>query len=229
MGDMTKTLAFDTSTKFLSIALFEGDVLKREYHKEAGITHSAVLIPTIKNEIDALSWKISDIGLIAVGSGPGSFTGLRIAAATVKALSAAVGCKIMGVPGMDAMAARYRTDEKYIAPLLDARKGKVYSCFYEKPDQAFVRRGDFLLVTLAELLRMMDKKTIFFGDGVGPYRSEIEKCANASIDPDADWYPRASEIGRIGIEKAKTGTDDPETFEPLYLHPKECNITCKRS
>ena len=96
-----KVLAFDTSTKYLSVACLEDEEVKSSYHEDAGIRHSEILTSTIKDMLDEANWKASDIELVCVGLGPGSFTGLRIGIATVKGLSAVLGNKVIGVPTMD--------------------------------------------------------------------------------------------------------------------------------
>ena len=79
-----KILSFDTSTKFLTIALLEDEAVKAEFHEDVGIRHSEILVSTIKDMLGKLEWKMEDIELMCVGLGPGSFTGIRIAVATVK-------------------------------------------------------------------------------------------------------------------------------------------------
>jgi len=223
-----KTLAFDTSTKFLTIALFEGDTLKAEYHKDEGIRHSEILVPVIKDMLEGLGWKITGIGLICAGIGPGSFTGLRIGVATVKALAAVTGCRVIGVPTMDAVILNYRGKEEKAAPLLDAHKGKVYSCIYGLGGGEPERTTEYMLITADDLLARLKEKVVFFGGAVSIYKDQLDKHPLAGYDEMIDWYPRASEIGRLGIARSASGTDDPEALDPLYLHPKECNITGKR-
>ena len=220
-----KILSFDTSTKFLSIACHEDEELKASYHEDAGIRHSEILIPAIKDLLQSINWGIKDIELICAGLGPGSFTGLRIAVATVKGLAAVLGTKVLGVPTMDAIIRNAPRGIKTVAPLLDARKGKVYTCVYECCDNEANRTTDYLLADLDDFLTGLEKEVFFFGDGVLKYRSKLDPCSLAKYDPELDWYPRAEDIGRIGYKRSLTSTDDPETIEPLYLHPKECNIT----
>jgi len=221
-----KTLAFDISTKMLSIALFDKHGIKDEFHEDVGIAHSELLIPTIKAMLERSGWRIEDIGLAAVGIGPGSFTGLRIAVATVKGLSAGTGIRAVGVPSMDAMAMCLPgVLEKDVAPLLDARKGKVYSCKYDMSGKAPERISGYMLLTVNELLDGLERDTVFFGDGVKKYRSELDKHGLADYIEDIDWYPRATWIGKMGIEKYNESSADPDLIEPLYLHAKECNIT----
>lgn len=219
-----KTLAFDTSTKFLSVALLEDDNVKDAYHEDVGIRHSEILVPTIGGMLEKLSWKLGDIDLVCVGLGPGSFTGLRIAVATVKAFAAVLENKVIGVPTMDAMALNFQEEGK-LAPLLDAHKGMVYACIYERVGEKVEKNTDYLLVTIDDLLGGLREKVTFFGDGVGKYRDKLEAHPRAEIAENVDWYPKAADLGRIGLERARFGTDDPVSLEPLYLHAKECNIT----
>ncbi|NQT32178.1 MAG: tRNA (adenosine(37)-N6)-threonylcarbamoyltransferase complex dimerization subunit type 1 TsaB [Candidatus Omnitrophica bacterium] len=216
-----KTLAFDTSTKFLTVALFDSCAMKASFHKDAGIRHSEILVPTIKDLLEGVKWNVSDIDLIAVGLGPGSFTGLRIGIATVKGLAASLGCKVVGVPTMDAIIQNVPLEKKRIAPLIDARKEKVYTCIYERGN----RITDYLLVECDEFLDQLTEEVLFFGDGVIKYKEKLDAHSLAMYDESIDWYPRATNIGLIGIEKSLSGVDSPETIDPLYLHEKECNIT----
>ena len=220
-----KILAFDTSTKFLSLALLEDDNLVKEYHEEAGIKHSEILIPTLKDLLESAGWATQDIELICVGLGPGSFTGLRIGVATVKALSAALGCKIKGVPTMDAEAENAEDEKGKVALLLDAHKGKVYSAIYEKSSDSLKRVSDYMLITIEALLDSLTEEVLFFGDATSKYKEELTLCKFAKSTESIDWYPRASVIGRLGHARSKEGFDDPDLIDPLYLHEKECNIT----
>ena len=135
--------------------------------------------------------------------------------------------KVKGVPTMDAMVWNVPPGEKRIAPLLDARKGKVYSCIYENSGGRVRRITEYLLVTIDELLEGLEGEVVFFGDAVIKCRAKIDAHPLAAYDQTIDWYPRAADIGRIGFQRSRSGTDDPENMEPLYLHSKECNITYK--
>jgi len=222
-----KILAFDTSTKFLSIALLNDEKVVSEYHKEEGIRHSEVLIPQAKEMLAKAGWKVSDIGLIAVGIGPGSFTGLRIAVSTAKGIAASLGTKVVGVPSMDAMVMNFSKKAR-VMPLLDAHKGKVYACLYEAGRVGHEKRTEYLLMPVQELLDLVKEEVLIFGSAVVKYKDILDKHPFVRYISDADWYPRAVSIGRLGLARyLLRGDDDPETLDPLYLHPKECNVTKK--
>jgi tRNA threonylcarbamoyladenosine biosynthesis protein TsaB len=223
-----RTLALDTSTKFLSVALFDDNKVKAELHEDAGIRHSEMLVPVIDKLLKKIKWELAGLDLICVGIGPGSFTGLRIAVSTVKAFAAVAKTKVIGVPTMDAIVMNYK-GSGIAAPLLDARKEKIYSCLYDMGGDSPVKLTDYLLQPVGELLSGLEREVTFFGDGALKYRSEIDGCALARYDGKVDWYPKAVDIGRIGINNITGGTVHPKDLEPLYLHAKECNITQKRS
>lgn len=223
-----KILAFDTSTKFLTIAFCENQAVKAEFHKDVGIQHSELLIPTIEKMMKKIKWNVKEIELICVGLGPGSFTGLRIAVAAVKAMALALGCKIAGVATMDAIIKNFPKTKGYIAPFLDARKQKIYTAIYDCSQKEPKRLTDYLLADAEDFLKKIDKEIFFIGDAIIPYKEVLDRCVLAKYKKNANWYPRAVEIERIGYEKALRGQiDAPETLEPLYLHAKECNIQYK--
>lgn len=221
-------LAFDTSTNFLSVACLRDEDVLAAFHENVGIRHSEILVSTIQDVLAVPGMDIRDVDLICVGLGPGSFTGLRIGVATVKGFAAVLGTKVVGVPTMDVMAERFTEMEGRVAPFLDARKGKVYSRVYEKIGGARTGVTEHLLVTAEELLDGLEQPVLFFGDAVEKYKDELDAHTMASYDADAEWYPRAEDVGRLGLRKARVAADDPDTLDPLYLHAKECNVTPRK-
>ncbi|MDD4956449.1 MAG: tRNA (adenosine(37)-N6)-threonylcarbamoyltransferase complex dimerization subunit type 1 TsaB [Candidatus Omnitrophica bacterium] len=224
-----RQIAFDTSTKFLSIALMEGAKVVSSMHEDVGIKHSEILVPCIKDILASSGWNIRDVELVSVGLGPGSFTGLRIAISTAKGLAAAIGIKIAGVSSMDAIAMNAPSGKKKIMPFLDARKEKVYTALYERKNTASTRVTGYLLAKAEDVLRTVDKDVFIYGDAVEKYRDILDSNGIKDVSPDADWYPKAIHIGEMGAAKAAAGEfDPPEDVDPMYLHAKECNITLKK-
>ncbi|MDD3088734.1 MAG: tRNA (adenosine(37)-N6)-threonylcarbamoyltransferase complex dimerization subunit type 1 TsaB [Candidatus Omnitrophica bacterium] len=221
-----KTIAIDTSTRYMSIALLEGERTKLEHHEDAGIRHSEILVPTIKRMVDEVAWKLKDVDLFALGIGPGSFTGLRISAAAVKAFALFLPARVVGVPSIDAIAHNAPAGHRFVAPFLDAYKGKVYTCLYGSSEGLVRRIGEPALVEARVFLAGLKNEVFFFGDGTTKYAQELENCPLAGYDKAIDWHPRAATIGLLGIRRANMGNvDDPEALDPLYLHPKECDVS----
>ncbi len=221
-----KTLAFDTSTKYLSIALFDGDTLCREYHEDIGIKHSDVLVPEISAILNEVGWSVKDIGLFAVGIGPGSFTGLRIGVATVKGFASVFNCDVIGVPDMDAIVAELRSEEeKVVAPVLDARKGKIYTCLYRIGKNDPQRISDHKLITMDDFLLALKQNVLLFGDAVASSKKAVDSCPKAEYYENITWYPKAKNIGKIGIKQYLAGErTDPADLDPMYLHARDCSI-----
>jgi tRNA threonylcarbamoyladenosine biosynthesis protein TsaB len=224
-----KILAFDTSTKYLSIACLKDDTVISKLHEQMGIRHSEKLLVKMRDVMDNVKWKIRDIDLICVGIGPGSFTGLRIAVATCKGLAAAIGTNVLGVPSIDAIALRSSGNDLKAAPVLDARKGKIYSAVYERTGKNIRRISDYLLVTADDFVNGLDEKVRVYGDGVGVYSDIFEGSALVEVCPDMDWYPRAVDIGILGynIYRKRNFADDPAKLDPMYLHSRDCNVNKK--
>jgi len=247
-----KILAYDTSSKYLSVAVAKDGEILSNFHEDKGMSHSSLLIPTIDSVLKKANLKLKDIDVIALSIGPGSFTGLRIGVSTVKAISLALKIPAIGVPSLDVIAYTYvkytddhrlrhaddrrledtddhrlKTDDhRYLAPILDAKKNKVYSAIYDISQGSVNRKTDYLLLDIDTLLAKIDQPTLFFGDGLNLYGKYIEeKSPFVKISKSQDWYPRAETVALLAFEKAKKRQfDDIDSLVPMYLHPKECNI-----
>lgn len=224
-----KILAYDTSNKFLSAAVLDEGELLSNFHKDVGISHSSMLIPTIDKILKHAHLKLKNIDAVALNIGPGSFTGLRIGVSTAKALSLVTDIPVIGVPSLDVIAYNYIKEEGYISPVLDARKNKVYSAIYETNAGEIIRISEYLLVDVDSLLERLKGPTLFFGDGLSLYGEYMaENCPLVKFSKNTDWYPRAEIVGKLGLEKIKKGyREDIDKLVPMYLHPKECNISRK--
>lgn len=124
-------LGIDTATKMCTVALCRDEKLLAEYSVNAGMTHSEGLLPQIDQLFKRTKTAKKDLALIAVSTGPGSFTGLRIGLATAEALGFGLGVPVMGVSTLRALAWRWPMVDYLVAPVLDAQKGNLYMAFYE--------------------------------------------------------------------------------------------------
>ena len=164
-------LAIDTSTRFLSVAVADGDRALSSYHREAHMRHSSRLIPTIEACLKRARLKLKDVDGFAVSIGPGSFTGLRIGVTTVKALAFSLKRPVAAVPTLDAIAEGAKRFKGVISPVIDAKKRKVYSCFYESDGKRIKRLTKYLLIEPDRLAKMTERfgNVLRLGDGVGIY------------------------------------------------------------
>lgn len=221
-----KILGFDTTTTYLTIAVLDEEKVLARVHEESGLNHCSLLMPAIDKVLKKARLKLKDLNGIAVSIGPGSFTGLRIGVSTCKALSLATGISVVSVPTLDVIAFNYKDEADYIAPLLDAKKNKVYSAFYQGAKKDLKKISGYMLTDIDNLISSITYPIVFFGDGVMKYR-EYMKAKNPFVkfSQNIDWYPRAEVVAKMGLEKLRCGiSEDIDKLAPMYLHPKECNV-----
>ncbi len=126
-------LGIDTSFRSLTVALQRKE--KGEYlenRRLAGLRHGETLLPMIESLFQEASAEPADLDLLVCTRGPGSFTGLRIGLSTVKGLSASLGIPFAAVPTLDTLAAPWTAFPGWTAPILDARKGRIYTALYHR-------------------------------------------------------------------------------------------------
>lgn len=215
-------LAIDTSTEYLSVAVAEGGHILAAFRDEGKLQHATLLIPVIDKTLKKCNLKLKDIGALALSIGPGSFTGLRIGVATVKGINLALEIPIVAVPTLDAIAHNF-IDEKsgLLCPLIDAKKGKVYACFYDKTK----RLTDYMLADIESILEKIKEPVLVFGDGAELYKEQCERNAFVTISK-KDWLPKAEVIAKLGLQKAKKRKFvNPDKLVPMYLHSQYCQVT----
>ena len=218
-----KILAIDTSTDYLSVAITDGNRTLARFHRKVGRRHSDLLVPTIKSLVKRCGMRPEDLSALFVGVGPGSFTGLRIGVATIKAMAYALRIPIVAVGSLDAIAGNASGHKGLVSPVLDARKNKVYACLYRSDGKAVRRISRYLLLTAGELAKKVaGREVLFLGDGV-----DILKAAGiAACEVLKYWQPKAETVARLGMEDLKKNRfKTAEELEPLFLYSKECDIT----
>jgi tRNA threonylcarbamoyladenosine biosynthesis protein TsaB len=176
-----KVLGIDTSTSCGSVGLIDDDRVISENLLNIPVTHSERLLNAIDRVLKEGSCPTDDLEGWAVSLGPGSFTGLRIGVSTVKGLAFGTQKPVVGVPTLDALASHISPTPYLICPILDARKGEVYAAFYryDKADN-LQRISAYLAIGPEDLLKRIQEKTIFIGDGVRTYGNDIRKALPSS-------------------------------------------------
>ncbi len=221
-----KVLGIETSTKKLGVALIDGENILAEHNGTSRLKHSADLIPVIDKLLKASRLDLGGLDGFAVSAGPGSFTGLRIGAATLKGLNLATKKPIIAVGTMDALAQNIKEDNCSICVTIDAKKTNVYACLYAKKNGKVERKTDYLLIKPGELLEKISEPTIFIGDGISLYKDMILERRPDSLFADSGlWQPKAGVIAGLGARKLeKNQIADPDKFVPMYLYSKECSL-----
>lgn len=205
---MMKVLAFDTSSKALSVAILDGKNLLADVTVNIKKNHSITLMPAIDFLMTSVDLQPSDLDRIVVAQGPGSYTGLRVAVATAKTLAYTLNIELVGVSSLYALAAAADFDG-LVVPIMDARRNNVYAGFYKNGQS--VKADQHMSFTAVLKAVKAEAKVMFVGE-VDNFRDQIEEALpQAVILP---VLPSAYAIGKYGQGLEPAGVD---SFVPNYL------------
>lgn len=212
-----KVLAIDASSPVLSVGLVATGILVSHACREGG-RNSETLLPGVRDCLDSAGTALKDVDLIACASGPGSFTGLRIGMASAKGLSFGSGIPWVSVPTLDFLAWPYSARAGVVAPVLDARKKRVYSALYKDG----FRLGDYLDVDIPSLLAMLDRwdEALI----VGPDADLLEEYALERPGFRLEEYEPAGHLaGMAALAAEKFAKEGParDNEGPIYLREPE--------
>ena len=221
-----KILGIDSSGLVASVAIVEDDRLVAEYNLQYKITHSQTLLPMLEEIRNRIHLDMQTIDAIAVAAGPGSFTGLRIGAATVKGLALALGKPIIPVPTLEGMAYNCYGTDLLVCPIMDARRNQVYAGLYifEKEDR--IRMKSVMEQTavgfdeLAAKLNVLGREVLFLGDGVPVFAEAMKELLRIPyyFAPAHMNRQRAASVAALGKEKFEQGIfEDAADHAPEYL------------
>jgi len=229
---MGPVLGLDTGSPIACLGLVAHGRVLAEATRPAD-SHCASLPDTVGRLLQSGGVAIGDLAGVAVGIGPGSFTGLRIALSYAKGLVAASGCVIAGVPSLDAIAlcaldSGAAETGALVCPILDARKGEVYAALYRVMPDGLEKLSDDLVVTLESLIQRISGKAVLAGDrrAVEAGKSLIEaQGGQATVLTDSALASAGRFVAALGAARFARGeADHPVTLEPLYVRPPEASV-----
>lgn len=215
---MSLILSLECSTGICSAALHkEGElVIVAEVHEKQ--SHGEKLSPLIKNLLDVAGVTVSALDAIAVSSGPGSYTGLRIGTSTAKGMCVALDIPLLAVDVLTIMASKALAmgfKDALLCPMLDARRMEVYCALYNSSLQLQSPIEAKVIDETSFADKLGNERIIFFGEGSDKCR-EVITSANASFI--SDIYPSSKELGFLAHQRfLESKIEDLTHFEPLYL------------
>ncbi len=240
MEHSVKILAIETSGQVAGCALYDDGCITAVCSVQNKKTHSQSLMPMMEEMKKRMELDLSSIDAIALTAGPGSFTGLRIGAATAKGLGLALEKPILPVPTVDALAYNLYGAKALVCPLMDARRRQVYTGIYQfekNAEKPFEGKGCFSgyemrilrpqcavsVEEIAEALNGLGQEVIFLGDGVPVYADLLRELMKVpySFAPAHLSRQRAETTATLAAhryeregEKAFVSAD---AFRPEYL------------
>jgi len=181
--------------------------------------------------LDETGLTLAQLDGIAFGSGPGSFTGLRVGIATIKGLALALGLPVAAVPTLDALAATLPFADAPVCALLDARKGEVYCSLYRWREGEMAREWDYLALTPEAVAARLTAPVIVLGDGVPACRAQLARLgAGVREAPPARRLPSPALVAQLGhAVLAAGGGLAAEAVTPFYLRPSEAELKARRT
>lgn len=224
-----RILALDSSGLVAAVAVVEesetGAKTVAEYTVNYKKTHSQTLLPMLDEIAKMIELDMKTIDAIAVAGGPGSFTGLRIGAATAKGLGLALDRPLIHIPTVDGLAYNFCHTDCIVCPIMDARRNQVYTGIYEFDGERMRILEAQMAVgieELAEKLRAYNKKIIFLGDGVPVHQQQLSEQLLSDKDiafaPPHMNHQRAAAVGALAIQYYKEGRmESAADHRPDYL------------
>jgi tRNA threonylcarbamoyladenosine biosynthesis protein TsaB len=232
MTDPSAVLGFDTATSDVAVAVTRASetvVERRVGPGERHPRHATALLPEIEAAVSECGgWDA--IGLIAVGIGPGSFTGLRVGISTARALGQGLGKPLVGVCTLDGLARgiaeRPGAGGRPRLAVLDARRGQAFAVLHDTGGgriwEPLVAGPDELAARLAE----RSEAPLAGGDGSVRFRRDLE-AAGAEVLPDGDPGHRLAARHLCLLAEGSTGSV-PDEIRPIYLRPPDAQLWLER-
>lgn len=226
-----KILGLDSSGLVAGVAIVEDDILVAEYITNYKKTHSQTMLPMLDEIRKMIDLDLNTVDAIAIASGPGSYTGLRIGSATAKGLGFALQKPLVEVPTLEGLAWNLWGTDKLVCPIMDARRNQVYTGVY-----AFEKSGEgCTLCTILEgaargisnlisWLNENGKDVIFLGDGVPVYRQVIQEELSVGYQfaPAGNNRQRAANIAVLGAKYYAEGrTVSAAEHAPVYMRKSQ--------
>lgn len=224
-----RILALDSSGLVASVAVVDGSGLEAqtiaEYTVNYKKTHSQTLLPMLDEVARMTELDLDSIDAIAVAAGPGSFTGLRIGSATAKGLGLALDKPLIHIPTLEGLAYNLCGTDHIVCPIMDARRGQVYTGIYEFDNDRLIVLEDQMAVGIEKLgqrLHSYDRKVVFLGDGVPVFKEALMEQIMAGREiafaPAHLNRQRAAAVGALAIRYYREGKmETAAEHQPDYL------------
>jgi tRNA threonylcarbamoyladenosine biosynthesis protein TsaB len=228
-----RVLAVDTSTELGSVAVLVDGELRAEIAARVRARHGETLLPLIAQALDHAGLERDELDLLAVGVGPGSFTGTRIGVATAKGLAIALDRPLMGVVSLSAIARAM--PGRRVVPIVDAHKGEVYLSVHEREGERVVETLAPIHAAPLEAARQVraaigSEPLVLGGSGLRRYPEIAGALAPADVLPALWDAPRAAMIALEAEARfVAQGPDDRAALEPLYVRPSDAVLPGDRS
>ncbi|MCS7280905.1 MAG: tRNA (adenosine(37)-N6)-threonylcarbamoyltransferase complex dimerization subunit type 1 TsaB [Desulfobacterota bacterium] len=214
-------LAIDNSLEYLSIAISAGEEILEERKIKGRESPSQIIAEEVFEMLKKRNLKAQDLGLLVGTTGPGSFTGIRVALGFLKGMKIGLGIPLVGVPTLDCISYAFSfMDGYHILPVLDAKKGEVFCALYFSSRGQLQRLSAYEAKKPEEIKEMLRKPCFVVGSGVPLVSSSLKGEGVILAEKVLRHVPMAVAI-RLGLERQKVGS---ENVVPVYGRRSEAEI-----
>ena len=192
-----------------------------EVRLRSSVQHSDRLFRSVDFLLTYAPFSLADVDLFAAARGPGSFTGLRVGLAAMEAFAAAHGKPGAGVSTLEALAWKAEVRDRWIAPVIDARRGEVYGALYRRVDDTVTEVRPPAVMPPADWFASMPESEaiVFCGDGVLRYRQFVSR---------PEWSVREMDLYLASAVAQLAGSGASGPLAPLYVRRTEAEIAQER-
>lgn len=231
-----KILAIDTATSVGGVALLDDDRVLHEIREKMNMTHAERIMVLVDQVFRETESSPDDLDGLAVSIGPGSFTGLRVGVNTAKGLSGGQELVVAPVSTLEMFAGNFTVPGTLCCPMLDARKGEVYTALFRTGKDGFPERltEDEILDPKAAVKRISgelsgtpETPVVFCGDGAAKYGAIIQDLLpERAVNPvESESDPSPVVLARLGLRCLREGKGvDVHLLEPVYLRRTEAEV-----
>lgn len=221
-------LGIDTATDQGGVALGSDAGIRGEIRLGRGRRHAEQLAPAVEGLLRSAGASLEDLAAVAVGVGPGLFTGLRVGVTTAKVLAQALAVPVVPIASLDLVAYPLRFSDRAIVALLDARRGELYHARYLPVPGGLQRVSEYAVDhpddVVAELLATGDE-LLLAGDGALSYRETLQRVDRTEFAPATFAWPSPAALVELAAECFRLEEFvRPVEVEPLYLRKSDAEI-----
>lgn len=216
-----RALALETTSRRAQVALVQNGTIVGQASFEAGLKHTAHLLPLIEQLFRGHCWSPSQIQEIYVSVGPGGFTGTRIGVTLAKALALARAGWIVAVPTARVLVENAPREANDALVVIDARRGKAWTQRFTRDGRRWQQAGEPVVCTLGQALDAAPRPVWLVGEGVAYHAQGVDPW-EAGVHVCQDSQPRISVVAALGWELARAGAfSDSFALAPMYVRRPE--------
>ncbi len=230
---MTTILAIDTSTTHVGVALGAAGAILVRTSEPAERRHAELLVPTIAARLRDAGLRPADLDAVAVGIGPGLFTGLRVGVTTAIVMARALAVPVVAVPTLELLAAPHAADGRVVAPVVDAKRREVFGATFTSGPEGVRRLTEDSVgpaADLADALERLGSDVLVVGDGAAAHPDAFAGRARLEVAGPGAAVPDPGALVQRAFEDLAAGVAlDPDAVRPRYLRKSDAELNWERA